>query len=82
MGWSMDRRAIRTLFDHETRRLKQIELSGARRERISLGTYSDELSAREAEFCQEAKYGAWREPTKAAPAAVRRKRRETAVERP
>jgi hypothetical protein len=79
MGWSMDRRGIRTLFDRETRRLKQVELSGARRERVSLGTYSDELSARQAEVCQEAKYGAWREPTNAPPAAVRRKRH---VERP
>ena len=28
MGWSMDRRGIRTLFDRESGRLKQIELSG------------------------------------------------------
>jgi hypothetical protein len=45
MGWSMDRQGIRTLFDRETRRLKQFELSGPRRERISLDTYPDELAA-------------------------------------
>ena len=49
MGWSMDRQGIRTLFDRETRRLKQFELSGARRERISLETYPDELAARDAD---------------------------------
>lgn len=58
-GWSMDRRGIRTLFDRESGRLKQIELSGLRRERVSLGTYPDELTAREVEICQEAKYGKW-----------------------
>ena len=61
MGWSMDRRGIRTLFDRESGRLKQIELSGLRRERVSLGTYPDELTAREVEICQEAKYGKWRD---------------------
>ena len=50
MGWSMDPRGIRTLFDRVTGRLKQLELSGPRRERISLDTYSDELAARDAEF--------------------------------
>ena len=60
MGWSMDRRGIRTLFDRESGRLKQIELSGLRRERVSLGT-PDELTAREVEICQEAKYGKWRD---------------------
>jgi hypothetical protein len=69
MGWSMDRQGIRTSFDRESRRLKQVELSGLRRERVSLDTYANELSAREAEVCQEAKYGEWREPTNAAPAA-------------
>ena len=59
MGWSMDRQGIRTLFDRETRRLKQVELSGARRVRISLETYPDELAARDAEFRQEARYGKW-----------------------
>ena len=59
MGWSMDRRGIRTLFDRESGRLKQIELSGLRRERVSLGTYPDEPTAREVEICQEAKYGKW-----------------------
>jgi hypothetical protein len=49
MGWSMDRQGIRTLFDAESRRLKQVELSGSRRERVSLRTYPNELSAREAE---------------------------------
>jgi hypothetical protein len=71
MGWSMDRHGIRTSFDCESRRLKQVELSGLRRERVSLHTYANELSAREAEVCQEAKYGEWREPTNAAPAAGR-----------
>ena len=68
MGWSMDRQGIRTSFDHESRRLKQVELTGSRRERLSLAIYPDELSARDAEFCQDAKYGEWREPT-AVPAA-------------
>jgi hypothetical protein len=62
MGWSMDRRGIRTLFDHKSKRLKQVELSGPRRERVSLDTYSDELAAREVEFRQGAKYGKWSEP--------------------
>jgi hypothetical protein len=62
MGWSMDRQGIRTLFDHENKRLKQVELSGPRRERVSLDTYSDELAARELEFRQGAKYGKWSEP--------------------
>ena len=48
MGWSMDRQGIRTLFDRVTGRLKQFELSGPRRERVSLDTYSDELAARDA----------------------------------
>ena len=39
MGWSMDRQGIRTLFDRVTGRLKQFELSGPRRERISLDAY-------------------------------------------
>jgi hypothetical protein len=65
MGWSMDRQGIRTTFDHESRRLKQVELSGSRRERVSLRTYTDELSAREAEVCRDAKYGAWCKPTAA-----------------
>jgi hypothetical protein len=59
MGWSMDRQGIRTLFDRVTGRLKQFELSGPRRERVSLDTYSDELAARDAEFRQEARYGKW-----------------------
>ena len=46
MGWSMDRQGIRTLFDRVTGRLKQFELSGPRRERVSLDTYSDELAQR------------------------------------
>ena len=62
MGWSMDRQGLRTLFDHESKRLKQFELSGSRRERVSLDTYPDELSARDAEFRQEARYGTWSEP--------------------
>src|ERR1700722_3675005 len=62
MDWSMDRQGIRTLFDRETRRLKQFELSGPRRERTSLDTYPDELAARDAEFRQEARYGKWSEP--------------------
>ena len=62
MGWSMDRQGIRTLFDRVTGRLKQFELSGPRRERVSLDTYSDELAARDAEFRQEARYGKWSDP--------------------
>jgi hypothetical protein len=53
----MDRQGIRTSFDSESRRLKQVELSGSRRERVSLAAYPDELSAREAELGREAKYG-------------------------
>jgi hypothetical protein len=41
--------------------LKQFELSGPRRKRISLDTYPDELAARDAEFRQEARYGKWSE---------------------
>jgi hypothetical protein len=59
MGWSMDRQGIRTLFDSESKRLKQVELSGSCRERVSLDTYADALAARDAEFRQEAKYGNW-----------------------
>jgi hypothetical protein len=59
MSWSMDRRGIRTLFDYQSKRLKQFELSGPRRERVSIDTYANELAAREAEFRQEAKYGQW-----------------------
>jgi hypothetical protein len=73
MGWSMDRQGIRTSFDRESGRLKQVELSGSRRERVSLRTYPDELSAREAEVCQDAKYGEWCE-SNAALAAVSRRR--------
>jgi hypothetical protein len=62
MGWSMDRQEIRTSFDRESRRLKQIELSGSHRERVSLRTYPNELSAREAEVCQDAEYGEWCKP--------------------
>jgi hypothetical protein len=49
----MDREEIRTLFDRESKRLKQFELSGPRRERVSLDTYPDELAARDAEFREE-----------------------------
>jgi len=62
MGWSMDRHGIRTSFDQDSKRLKQVELSGPRRERVSLDTYADALAAREVEFRQEAKYGEWSEP--------------------
>ena len=55
MGWSMDRQGLRTLFDHESKRLKQFALSRPRRERVSLDTYPDELAARDAEFRQEAR---------------------------
>jgi hypothetical protein len=64
MGWSMDRQGIRTLFDRESNRLKQFELSGPRRERVSLDTYPDELAARNAEFHQEARYSKWSERTR------------------
>jgi hypothetical protein len=70
MGWSMDRQRVRTWYDRESRRLKQLELSGSGRERASLTTYADELSAREAELYQDPKYGQWCEPT-AAPTAER-----------
>jgi hypothetical protein len=73
MGWSMDRQGIRASFDRESGRLKQVELSGSRRQRVSLHTYADELTAREAEVCREANYGQWCEPT-AAPAAGKRNR--------
>jgi hypothetical protein len=59
----MDRQRIRTLFDRESKRLKQLELWGPRRERVSLDTHPDELAARDAEFRQEAKYGKCSEPT-------------------
>jgi hypothetical protein len=59
MSWSIDRHGVRTTFDHDSKRLKQFELSGRRRERFSLNTYPDELTAREAEFRQETKYGKW-----------------------
>ena len=62
MGWSMDRHGIRTSFDQESQRLKQVELSGPRRERVSLDTYADALAAREAKFRQEGKYCEWSEP--------------------
>ena len=62
MGWSMDRHGIRTLSDEESKRLKQVELSGPRRERVSLDTYAGTLAAREAKFRQEAKYCTWSEP--------------------
>jgi len=61
MRWSMDRQGIRTLFDHKSKRLKQFELSGPRRERVSLDSYADETAAREAELRQDAKYGKWSE---------------------
>jgi hypothetical protein len=44
MRWSMDRQGIRTLFDRESKRLKQFELS----ERVSLESYADETAARDA----------------------------------
>ena len=47
MGWSMDRQGIRTLFDRVTGRLKQFELSGPRRGRISLDTYSGSVKKRD-----------------------------------
>jgi hypothetical protein len=62
MGWSMDRQGIRTIFDHESKRLRQVELSGPRRERVSLDIYADELAAREVAFGQDAKYGKWSAP--------------------
>jgi len=79
MGWSMDRQGVRTWFDLESRRLKQLELSGAGRERVSVTTYVDDLSAREAEFCQEAKYGPWCRPTVAPAAGMTFDRAETKV---
>jgi hypothetical protein len=59
MSWSIDRHGVRTTFDHDSKRLKQFELSGRCRERFSLNTYPDELTAREAEFRQETKYDKW-----------------------
>jgi hypothetical protein len=66
----MDRRGIRTLFDPKRKRLKQFELSGPRRERISLDTHPDELAARDAEFRQEARYGRWSEAAGRRPLAA------------
>jgi hypothetical protein len=62
MRWSIDRQGVRTLFDRDSKRLKQFELSGPHRERVSLDSYADELAARDAEFRQEARYGKWSEP--------------------
>ena len=59
MSWGIDRQGIRTIFDQGGKRLKQFELSEPQRERFSLDTYPDELTAREADFRQEAKYGKW-----------------------
>jgi hypothetical protein len=59
MSWSIDRHGIRTVFDHDSKRLKQFELSEPHRGRFSLDTYPDELTARESDFRQEAKYGKW-----------------------
>ncbi len=70
MGWSMDRQRVRTWFDRESGRLKQVELSGSGRERASVATYADELSAREAELNQNAKYGRWCEQTAATAAGT------------
>ena len=67
MGWSMDRQGIRTLFDRVTGRLKQFELSGPRRERISLDTHSDELAALDAELRRAARYGRWSDPGPTSP---------------
>ena len=61
MGWSMDRQELE-LIDDECKRLKQIDLSGPRGERVSLDTYADRLAAREVAFHQEAKYGEWSAP--------------------
>jgi hypothetical protein len=46
---------------HESKRLKQRELSGSRRERVSRDSYADELAARDVEFRQDARYGKWSE---------------------
>ncbi len=70
MGWSMDRNGVRTWFDRQSKRLKQVELSASGRERVSLATYPDDLAAREAEFCKDAKYGDWCEQTAAAAAGT------------
>ena len=45
MGWSIDREEIRTLFDRDSKHLKQFELSGPRRERVVSTRY--ELAARD-----------------------------------
>jgi hypothetical protein len=37
MGWSVGRQGVKTWFDRESRRLKQLELSGSGRERIKRG---------------------------------------------
>ena len=39
---------VASLCDRESKRLRQFELLGSRRERISLDTYPDELTARDA----------------------------------
>ena len=62
MVWSMHRQRIRTIFDHESKRLRQVELSRPRRERVSFDAYADELAARKVAFSQDVKYGKWSAP--------------------
>jgi hypothetical protein len=57
MSWSIDRRQIRTLYDCESKRLKQFELLNPHVQRYSLDIYPDELTAREADFRSEVRYG-------------------------
>ena len=46
VGWSIDRQGIRILFDHESKRSKQFELSGPRRARVSLDTIAQSYRLR------------------------------------
>ena len=49
MGRSIDRQGIRTIFDHETKRLKQFTLWGPYLERFSRDVYPGEDTAWEAD---------------------------------
>jgi hypothetical protein len=52
MARSKDRQGIRTIFDPETKHLKQFTLWGSYMERFSRGSYPDEDSAWEADDLQ------------------------------
>ena len=62
MGWSMDSHGIRTLFDDESKRLKQVELSGPRRQRVSLDTYTDNSLPARPNSVKKPNTATWSEP--------------------